>query len=198
MLIEELKSKDIILASRSPRRKQLLSALGINFRIVEPVISEDFPAELTGKNIALHLASKKAESVIKRETASNNLIVIASDTIVCINNLVLNKPFDRKGAIQMIRTLSDKWHNVITAVCISDIKKKRTFYSDTLVHFTKLQDDEIEYYVDNFKPYDKAGAYGIQEWIGFIGIEQIKGSYFNVMGLPVQKLYTELKRFIKE
>ncbi len=112
--------------------------------------------------------------------------------------MVLNKPVNRQEAIQMLQTLSGTRHQVITAVCIEGASQRHSFYSETNVYFTKLQDEEIEFYVDNFEPYDKAGSYGIQEWIGFIGIEKIEGSYFNVMGLPVQKLYSALKSFIKE
>ncbi|MBN1388633.1 MAG: septum formation protein Maf [Bacteroidales bacterium] len=199
MLKEELKDKDVILASRSPRRKELLSSLGISFRIVEPEVCENYPASLEREEIALYLATRKAESVIKKEEGrDSDLIVIASDTIVCLDEIILNKPASRKEAIQMLKKLSGKGHEVITAVCLAGNSGQHSFYSKTKVYFANLQDDEIEFYVDNFKPYDKAGSYGIQEWIGCIGIEKIEGSYFNVMGLPVQKLYTELKNFIKE
>ena len=199
MLKEELKDKDVILASRSPRRKELLSALGISFRIVEPAVSENYPASLEREEIALYLAARKAESVInKKEGKSSDQVVIASDTIVCLDDIILNKPANRIEAIQMLKKLSGTWHQVITAVCIAGNTGQQSFYSETKVYFTKLQAEEIEYYVDSYKPYDKAGSYGIQEWIGYIGIERIEGSYFNVMGLPVQKLYTELKNFIKE
>jgi septum formation protein len=199
MLKEELKDKDVILASRSPRRKELLSSLGIDFRIVEPDDCENYPSSLKREEIALYLAGRKAESVIEKERDKLlNSIVIASDTIVCLDNIVLNKPASRKEAIQMLKKLSGKDHEVITAVCLAGNSRQHSFYSKTKVYFANLQDDEIEFYVDNYKPYDKAGSYGIQEWIGYIGIEWIEGSYFNVMGLPVQKLYTELKKFIKE
>jgi len=199
MLKEGLKDKDIILASRSPRRKELLSSLGITFRVVEPAVCEDYPPNLKREEIALYLAARKAESVIQKESKKDeDFVIIASDTIVCLGDMILNKPASRQEAISMLQKLSGKKHQVITAVCIEGNAHSHSFYSETNVYFTKLQDDEIEYYVDNFKPYDKAGSYGIQEWIGFIGIEKIEGSYFNVMGLPVQKLYTELKNFIKE
>ncbi len=194
MLLEELKKKDIILASRSPRRKQLLQSLGLEFSIEKPEVSENYPPGLEREEIALYIAIKKAESV----TRESGQIIIASDTIVCIDGLILNKPADREEAVQMLRQLSGREHCVITAVCIADNKKKRSFYSETKVRFTELQDEEIEYYIDHWQPWDKAGAYGIQEWIGYIGIERIEGSYFNVMGLPVQRLYAELKKFIEE
>lgn len=197
MLNDEIKGKDIILASRSPRRKELLSVLGISFRVVEPTLSEDYPGELKREEIALYLAGRKAESIINKEgSKGDNTIVIASDTIVCMDDAILNKPESRQEAIEMLKMLSGNCHDVITAVCIADINRQDRFYSETKVYFTKLQDEEIEYYVDSHKPYDKAGSYGIQEWIGYIGIERIEGSYFNVMGLPVQKLYTKLKNFI--
>ncbi len=199
MLKEVLKDKDIILASRSPRRKELLSSLGIFFRIVEPDICEDYPTNLKREEIALYLAGRKAESVIQKEKKKNSdFLIIASDTIVCLGDMILNKPANRQEAMQMLQKLSGTKHQVITAVCVVSPSGRQSFYSETNVYFTKLQDDEIEHYIDNFKPYDKAGSYGIQEWIGYIGIEKIEGSYFNVMGLPVQKLYTELKNFIKK
>ncbi|MEA1885756.1 MAG: Maf family nucleotide pyrophosphatase [Bacteroidota bacterium] len=199
MLKEEIKGKDVILASRSPRRKQLLSALGIRFRVIEPTLSENYPPELKREEIALYLAGRKAESIINKEgPGGGDRIVIASDTIVCMDETILNKPPNRTEAIKMLKVLSGKCHDVITAVCITDFDRQHRFYSETKVYFTKLHDEEIEYYVDSHRPYDKAGSYGIQEWIGYIGIERIEGSYFNVMGLPVQKLYTELKNFIKK
>ncbi|MDT8402084.1 MAG: Maf family nucleotide pyrophosphatase [Bacteroidales bacterium] len=198
MLIQKLKSRNIILASRSPRRKELLSALGLSFRVVIPGVSENYPVDLEREEVAIYLAERKAASVIDQErSGSGSLLVIASDTIVCKANEIFNKPADRDGAIKMLQELSGNKHSVITAVCIANTERMKSFYSETQVYFTKLQDEEINYYVDNYKPYDKAGSYGIQEWIGYIGIEKIEGSYFNVMGLPVQKLYRELKNFIK-
>jgi len=196
MVLDDLKTKDIILASGSPRRKQLLDALGIKFRVVIPDIYENYPPELERENIALYLAVKKAESVNKEK--DNRQIIIASDTIVCIDDSVLNKPAGREEAGQMLRRLSGKDHFVITAVCIASSKKKHSFYAETKVTFAELHDDDIDYYIDRYRPYDKAGSYGIQEWIGYIGIDRIEGSYFNVMGLPVQRLYAELKHFINE
>lgn len=197
MLIEEIKTKDIVLASRSPRRKELLSALGIDFRIMKPVVSEDYPPGMENERVAVYLAEKKANWVLERENKpDNNLIIIASDTIVCLDDMILNKPSGRQEAVEMISSLSGKMHFVITGVVLAGGSKQRSFYSETKVYFTKLQYEEIEYYVDHFRPYDKAGSYGIQEWIGYIGIDRIEGSYFNVMGLPVQRLYNELKSFI--
>jgi len=196
MLREELKSIDIILASKSPRRRELLSGLGVPFRVVVPGISEDYPGHLQKEEIALYLAEKKAGSVINEEKVSGvDMLVIASDTIVCQGDDMLGKPAGRDEALNMLKKLSGKKHSVITAVCISDGGKMKSFCSETQVYFTDLRDEEMEYYVDNFKPFDKAGSYGIQEWIGYIGIERIEGSYFNVMGLPLQRLYKELKDF---
>ncbi|MGM0665856.1 MAG: Maf family nucleotide pyrophosphatase [Bacteroidota bacterium] len=193
---EEIKGRDIILASRSPRRRELLSGLGISFRVVVPGISEDYPGRLEREEIALYLAERKAESVINEEKArGTDLLVIASDTIVCQGDTMLGKPAGRDEALNMLRQLSGKMHSVITAVCISNGRRMKSFCSETQVFFTELQDEEMEYYVDNFKPFDKAGSYGIQEWIGYIGVERIEGSYFNVMGLPLQRLYKELKNF---
>ncbi|MBS0012213.1 MAG: septum formation protein Maf [Bacteroidales bacterium] len=198
-MLDELKGKDIILASRSPRRKHLLSALGITYRIAGHDISEDYPSGLRNEEIALFLAARKADAVIMKTGGENpDRIVIAADTIVCLGDMILNKPSDRSEAVDMLKNLSGRAHDVITAVCIAGDKRKKSFYSETRVYFAKLQDAEIEYYIDNFKPYDKAGAYGIQEWIGYTGIERIEGSYFNVMGLPVQRLYRELINFVKD
>jgi septum formation protein len=196
MLREEIKGRDIILASRSPRRRELLSGLGISFRVVVPGISEDYPDRLKREEIALYLAEKKAGSVINEEKArGTDLLVIASDTIVCQGDTMLGKPSGRDEALNTLRQLSGKMHSVITAVCISNGSRMKSFCSETQVYFTELQDEEMEYYVDNFRPFDKAGSYGIQEWIGYIGVERIEGSYFNVMGLPLQRLYKELKNF---
>jgi len=198
MLTGELQGRDIILASRSPRRRELLSGLGVTFRVVVPDIIEDYPEHLERGEIALHLAEKKAESVLNEEKDKiAEILVIASDTIVCQGDAMLGKPADRNEALGMLRQLSGKMHCVITAVCVSDLTRMKSFCSETQVYFTDLEDEEMEYYVDNYKPFDKAGSYGIQEWIGYIGIERIEGSYFNVMGLPTQRLYRELRNFFK-
>lgn len=198
MLTGELQGRDIILASRSPRRRELLSGLGISFRVVVPRIVEDYPEHLEREEIALHLAEKKAQAVVNEEKEKAvEMLVVASDTIVCQGDAMLGKPADRKEALGMLKQLSGKMHSVITAVCISDGLRMKSFCSETQVYFTDLEDEEIEYYVDNYKPFDKAGSYGIQEWIGYIGIERIEGSYFNVMGLPTQRLYKELRNFFK-
>ncbi len=198
MLTDQLEGRDIILASGSPRRKLLLNALGINFRTVKPNADEKYPSCLGKEQIALYLAGKKARTVLKQEHVRKDSIIIASDTIVCLEDEVLNKPANRDEAMAMLKKLSGRSHYVITAVCIATTRKMKDFFSETRVNFAILQDREIEYYVDTCKPFDKAGSYGIQEWIGYIGIESIEGSYFNVMGLPVQRLYTELKMFLDD
>ncbi len=189
-----LKNFDIILASQSPRRQELLKGLGLNFRIIPGNIDESYPPELKGKEIALFLAEKKAKA-LKSLLTNSDTILITADTIVWLENENLGKPSNRSEAIQMLQKLSGRQHEVITGVCLSSVKQTMLFHSVTKVFFKNLSDEEIEFYIDNYHPYDKAGAYGIQEWIGYIGISRIEGSYFNVVGLPVQELYEELKKF---
>lgn len=194
MVLENLKGKRILLASKSPRRHYLLKGLGIKFEVVDDFQDDEFyPEELPIEEIPVFLAKKKADNY--NELLDENCILITADTIVWCNNRVMNKPDSYDEAYQMLYHLSDNKHTVITGVCLRSAEKETTFIATTDVYFTKLSDDEIEYYLRKFKPFDKAGAYGIQEWIGYIGVEKIEGSYFNVMGLPVQKVYTELKKF---
>jgi len=184
----------IMLGSRSPRRKQLLEGLGLDFEVwVKEELPEPIPAGLAHDEIACRLAYDK--SIPYRDELCKSDILITADTIVCIGDSILNKPASKAEAIESLSLLSGNTHKVITGVCLSSPDESYCFSSETLVKFAELDYDEISYYVDHYKPYDKAGAYGIQEWIGFIGVERIDGSYFNVMGLPVQKLYTELKKF---
>lgn len=196
MIFDDLKAWNIILASSSPRRKELLENLGLEFKQVNYPFVESFPENLDREETAAFLAGQKADLV--RDKIKNNEIVITADTIVCIGDKILGKPAGREEAIEMIGELSGKRHSVITGVCIFTTTNKISFTSSTEVVFTDIERDEIEYYTDNFMPYDKAGAYGIQEWIGYIGVKEITGSYFNVMGLPIQKLYKELKKIAKE
>jgi septum formation protein len=168
--------------------------MGLKFDVVIREYEESYPANLKGEEIALYLASLKSES-FKKEISSNE-IVITADTIVWCNNEVLGKPSDFHDARRMIRALSGNTHEVITGVALLSSSKERVFADTTKVTFERLSEEEIDYYIDNFKPYDKAGAYGIQEWIGVAACSRIEGSYFNVVGLPVQKLYQELKEFI--
>ena len=185
-----------ILASRSPRRQQLLKELGLDFDIVTIDYEEDYPPNLSGADIAEYLAHQKADQFKDRIT--DNDIVITADTIVWCNNKVLDKPSDHKEAFNILRTISGQTHEVITGVTFLSNLSEFTFSETTRVTFDYLTEEEITYYIQEFKPFDKAGAYGIQEWIGLVGIISIEGSYFNVMGLPVQKLYRELKRYIKD
>jgi len=184
----------IILASGSPRRQELLGLMGIDFvKRLKPV-EEIFPPELKPEEAARFLCEKKAMAFEDSEIAWNELIITA-DTIVCLDDEILNKPENRTHAIEMLQKLSGKKHLVITGVAMRSRKKLKSFTVSTNVSFKKLTDEEIIFYVDNFRPFDKAGAYGIQEWIGFIGITAIDGSYYNVVGLPTARLYDELANF---
>ncbi|MGQ0828303.1 MAG: Maf-like protein [Bacteroidota bacterium] len=193
MEFEDLKKYRLILASKSPRRQYLLKELGLNFDVHIKEVDEIFPDNLKAQEISLYLSRKKAEAF--SEALSDNTIVITADTIVWIENQVLNKPENFEDAVRMLKLLSGKVHEVYTGVCLKSKTKTRAFYSLTKVYFKTLSQQEIEYYINNFNPYDKAGAYGAQEWIGYIAIEKIEGSYFNVMGLPVRELYEELLKF---
>jgi nucleoside triphosphate pyrophosphatase len=194
MLIEDMNNYRIILASRSPRRQQLLRELGLKFDVVIRDYQETYPDGLDGEEIAAYIARQKARS-FKNELLAND-IVITADTIVWCNNKVLGKPIDQKDAVNILKEISGNEHKVITGVSIISSFKEITFTDSTKVTFDILSEEEISYYVERFKPYDKAGAYGIQEWIGIAACCRIEGSYFNVVGLPVHKLYKELKNFI--
>lgn len=193
-MFENLKKYKIVLASNSPRRKELLGGLGVPFEVrTKQGIDETYPEGLNGEQIALHISKKKAEAY-KSDMAEDELIITA-DTIVYVDGEVLGKPKDKDDARRMFKLMSGKEHQVITGVCVVTKEKTVQFASVTDVTFTQLDDEEIDFYINNYKPYDKAGAYGIQEWIGYVGITGIRGSYFNVVGLPVQRLYTALKQF---
>jgi septum formation protein len=187
----KLKGKKLILGSQSPRRKDLLASLDLDFKVITKNIDETYPNGLSNKEIAEYLANIKS-TVFKPKS---NEIIITADTIVCVGNEILGKPSTKIEAIQMLKKLSDRAHEVITGVSIKSMNNEYTFSDTTSVHFGKLTYDEIDYYIDTYKPYDKAGSYGIQEWIGQIGITKIEGSYFNVMGLPVHRVYAELLKF---
>ncbi len=184
---------NFILASKSPRRNQLLKSLGIDFSIKIKEIEEIYPDNLTKEEIPVFLAELKAKPFLA-ELKANDLLITA-DTIVWFNGNVLGKPKNKTEAIQMLQQLSGNEHQVISGVCLTAHHKKKSFYSTSNVQFKVLINSEIEYYVSQFKPFDKAGAYGIQEWIGSIGIVHIEGSFYNVMGLPIQKLYEEIQKF---
>lgn len=192
-LLKNIAHYDIILASQSPRRRELLKGLDIDFRIEVIDVDESYPNGMMGVEIPMYLAEKKANAY--RSIMQDNTLLITADTIVWHEGRVMNKPSNETEARQMLTKLSGKTHQVITGVCISSLRKRRIFHVISEVRFARLSDAEIDYYLENYKPYDKAGSYGVQEWIGFVGVEHINGSYFNVMGLPVQRLYNELKRW---
>jgi septum formation protein len=195
MLAEKLKRYRIILASQSPRRQALLKELGMDFEVItNNEIEESWPPELSKEQIPVYLAELKASHIMP--DVPEDTLLITADTIVWLNGHVIGKPVDNTDAVRILKELSGAVHEVITGVCLRTGSRKRTFIASSLVYFARLSDEEINYYVENYRPYDKAGAYGIQEWIGYIGLEKIEGSYYNVMGMPVQKLYTELKNFI--
>lgn len=184
---------EIILASKSPRRQQLLSDLGLKFSVQSIDIPEEFPEGLGMTEVPVYLAELKAFAFLPQ--LKSNQLIITADTIVWLDGQVLNKPTDYADGFRMLKDLSGKKHQVLTGVCLLSTQKKVSFFVSTDVWFKQLSDEEIQYYLENFRPYDKAGAYGIQEWIGYIGIHRIEGSFFNVMGLPVQSLYEHLKAF---
>ena len=190
-MLDNLKKYKVILASNSPRRKELLAGLGVDYEVrTLPDVDESYPETLQGADIPLYIAKEKADAYVAMMQPGE--LMITADTIVWLDGKVLGKPRDREDALQMLRTMSGRTHEVFTGVCITTTDWQRSFTAQTEVRFATLSEDEIIYYVDNFKPMDKAGAYGVQEWIGFIGVENISGSYYNIMGLPVQKLYREL------
>jgi len=193
MHFEELKKYHFILASKSPRRQFLLKDLGLDFEVVTREVDESFPEHLKAEQIPLYLCEKKARAF--DEELNDNTIVITADTIVWIDDHVLNKPENYEDAVRMLTLLSGRMHQVFTGVCLKSNEKMILFYVATNVYFKKITPEEIDYYIRNFHPFDKAGAYGAQEWIGYIAVEKIEGSYFNVMGLPLKELYEELLKF---
>jgi septum formation protein len=194
-MLSNLNNYNIILASQSPRRQELLSGLNIPFEVQVIDVDETYPKQFVGVDIPMYLAEKKANAF--KNKMDDKTLLITADTIVWHEGQVFGKPIDKVDATKMLTELSGKTHQVITGVCISTLKKRKTFHVISEVRFTRLLPDEIEYYLQNYQPYDKAGAYGVQEWIGYVGVEHIEGSYFNVMGLPIQRLYSELKRWKK-
>ncbi len=183
----------IILGSNSPRRQELLKSLGFDF-LNKPInADESFPIDLLAEEIPLYLAEKKADAY--PDDLKETEILITADTIVWCEGKVFNKPENFVEGKKMLETLSGKMHEVFTGVCLKSGNKQTTFYDVSKVYFKKLKPEEIEYYLMNFKPYDKAGGYGVQDWLGYIGIDKIEGSFYNVMGLPVKELYEELVKF---
>ena len=192
-MLENLNKYKIVLASNSPRRKELLSGLGVDYVVKTlPDVDETYPEGLNEEDIAKHIARGKAEAY--REVMNDDELVITADTIVWLEGTVMGKPKDEEDAREMLRRLSGKTHQVVTGVCLTTTSMQKTFATVTDVTFSNLTEEEIDYYVTRYRPMDKAGSYGIQEWIGFVGVENLSGSYFNVMGLPIQRLYTELKK----
>ena len=190
-MLDNLKKFNIVLASNSPRRKELMSGLGVDYVVKTlPDVDESYPDTLQGEEIPAYISREKAEAY--QSMIEPDELLITADTIVWMNGEVLGKPKDREDAIRMLRKLSGASHQVITGVCLTTKGWQNSFTVTTDVTFAVLSEEEIVYYVDKYSPMDKAGASGVQEWIGFIGVESISGSYYNVMGLPVQKLYREL------
>ena len=191
-MLDNLKKYRIILASASPRRKELMQGLDVEFEVRRlPDVDESFPMELQGGDIPLYISKKKADAY--RPLMAADELVITADTIVWLDGVALGKPVDETDARRMLHNMSGKTHQVFTGVTITTKDEQRCFVAQSDVTFATLSDEEIEYYIAKYKPMDKAGSYGAQEWIGYIGMSNIVGSYFNVMGLPVQRLYTELK-----
>lgn len=193
-MLDNLKRYNIVLASNSPRRRDLLAGLGIEFEVrVLPGIDESYPDSLPAHEIPLYIAAEKAKA--NRKEMRQGDLVITADTVVVCDGKALGKPADAAEARAMLELLSGKTHQVVTGVCLMSSERQRTFAVTTDVTFKELTADETEYYIQTYRPYDKAGAYGIQEWIGYIGVTGISGSFFNVMGLPVQRVYSELLLF---
>jgi septum formation protein len=193
-MLENLSKYKIILASNSPRRKELLAGLDLKYEVKTlPNVEEIYPDNLWKEEIPVYIARLKAEAYKKK--MRENTLLITADTIVWLNGKMYGKPADKKEAKEMLRILSGETHEVITGVCITSYKRQTAFYAVSQVKFASLEEGEIEYYVEKYKPYDKAGAYGVQEWIGYIGVESLTGSFYNVMGLPVRMLYGYLKEW---
>lgn len=192
--MEQFDSKyNILLASASFRRRELLTQLGVQYSLVKPSQEEEVvPSDICVEDVSEYLACQKSN--VYNDLKDNDLLITA-DTTVIVDNKILGKPKDYSDAFQMLRLLSGKTHLVVTGVCLRSVDKVVSFSVKTEVTFSKLDDEEIRFYIENFKPYDKAGAYGIQEWIGKVAVEGINGSFYNVVGLPVQRLYRELKKF---
>lgn len=184
---------EIILGSQSPRRRELLSGMGFSFSVVNIHADESFPSELKGADIPLYISREKAEAY--RSQLQPGELLITADTIVWVDGEQLGKPVDEEDARRMLRLLSGRTHQVFTGVTLTSVDRQTSFTDTTDVRFREINADEIEHYVQHYRPMDKAGAYGIQEWIGYVACTGLKGSYFNVMGLPTEKLYEALQAF---
>ena len=192
-MLGNLDKYQIILASNSPRRKELMSGLGVDYVVrTLPDVDESYPADLAGAAIPEYISRKKADAY--RSIMQPGELLITADTIVWLDGKVLGKPEGREGAVEMLRSLSGKSHQVFTGVCLTTTEWQKSFTAASDVEFDVLSEEEIRYYVDKYQPMDKAGAYGVQEWIGYIGVKSISGSFYNIMGLPIQKMYGELKK----
>jgi len=193
--IVKINNHKIILGSRSPRRQELLKQMGISFEVVVKETNEDYLTTLKAEQIAVYLSEKKAQAF---NDLDDETILITADTIVWLNSRVINKPENVEDAYKILNELSGQMHQVFTGVFLKKRNKIHSFFAETKVFFKPLEEDEINFYINQHQPFDKAGSYGIQEWIGYIGIEKIDGSYTNVMGLPTQDLYRELLKFINQ
>ena len=194
MIKKRFQANRLILASESPRRQYLMKELGLDFEILIPSVREQYPENLSPEEIAIYLAELKSNEIALSRFPENTILITA-DTIVSIDDHILGKPKNHGAAVCMLEKLSGRKHEVITAVCLRSLTRKKTFHVLSSVYFRDLSADEITYYIENFRPFDKAGGYGVQEWIGYIGIERIEGSFFNIMGLPLKELYEELLAF---
>ncbi|MES5005053.1 Maf-like protein [Prevotella disiens] len=189
-----IKDYHIILASNSPRRRELLRGLDLAFDVrVLPDIAENFPETIEPKDVAEYISKVKANAYL--DTITEKELVLTADTVVIIDREILGKPHDAEQAKSMLHKISGRKHQVVTGVCLTTKERQHSFSVSTDVTFKELSDAEINYYVETYEPFDKAGAYGIQEWIGYVGVTSLEGSYFNVMGLPVQRIWTELNKF---
>ena len=192
-MLDNLKKYHVILASNSPRRRMLLEGLDIPFEVkVLPDVDESYPEGMPVELVAEHIACEKAAAY--KPLMGDDELIITADTVVIVDGQVLGKPRDKDDATHMLRSLSDKTHRVVTGVCLMTKEHEHRFSATTDVTFKQLSDEEIDYYLENYRPYDKAGAYGVQEWIGYIGVSAISGSFYNVMGFPVQRVYSELRQ----
>ena len=195
LLHEKLGSRRLLLASQSPRRRELISGCGLPYELAPKYECEEiYPAGLPAEEVPVYLSRLKSEAY--PEPLAENDILLTADTVVVLDGEVLGKPHGREDALRMLRRLSGRRHTVVTGVTLRTSHRMHTFEARTSVWFRALADEETEYYVDTFRPFDKAGSYGIQEWIGYAAIERIEGSFYNVMGLPIQKVYTELNQFL--
>jgi len=193
-MLNNFKKYNFILGSNSPRRSEILKEMGLDFKIIASNIDETIPKGIKNKNVPIYLAKEKANFLFKE--LNENEILITADTIVLMNDEIITKPSNKKDAKDILQKISNNKHEVITGICITSNSNQHSFSSKTEVFFNKISNSEIEYYLEKFKPYDKAGSYGIQEWLGLISVRKIIGSYTNVVGLPSSELYQELNKFI--